>query len=261
MRRRNFIKGIGGAAATWPLGIRAQQGAKMPVIGFLGPNTATTQSEWTAAFLQQLAQHGWVDGQTVKIEYRWGEGRAEPYAELVAEFVRIEVDVIATAGSAPALAAKKATADIPIVFASTSDPVEVGLVASLALPGGNVTGLSAQLADLAAKRLELFREVIPGLRRIAMLGNADAPGAVFEMRVATTVANKLNLQPTTNDIRSVGDIAPAIDRIKGQADALFVVSDPLVFVHRARINTLALGASLPTMHSFREHVHAGGLMA
>ena len=147
MRRREFLLLLGGGvAAAWPLAARAQQGGKLPTIGFLGATTRTSQSEWTAAFMQRLRELGWIEGRTVAIEYRWADGRSERYAEIAAEFVRLKVDVIVTGGTA-ALAAKQTTSAIPIVFAVASDPVESGMVESLARPGGNVTGLSLQRAD------------------------------------------------------------------------------------------------------------------
>ena len=168
MRRREFITLLGSAAAAWPLVARAQQSAK--TIGFLGASTPSSWSSWSAAFVQRLRELGWVEGRTVAIEYRWAEGRSERYAEIAAEFVRLKVDVILTVGGA-VVAAQQATSVIPIVFAIAIDPVETGLVASLGRPGGNVTGLSMQATDLAGKRLELLREVLPGLQRLAILAN------------------------------------------------------------------------------------------
>src|SRR5215470_14920669 len=146
MRRREFITLLGGAAA-WPIAARAQQPPKLPTIGFLGPTTPSAQSQWIAAFLQRLRERGWIEGRTVAIEYRWAEGRAERAAEIAAEFVRLKVDVIVTYATPPVIAAKQVTAVVPIVSAVMGDPVGTGLVASLARPGGNVTGLSNQAAD------------------------------------------------------------------------------------------------------------------
>ena len=161
LQRREFITLLGGAAAAWPLAARAQQPAKLPTIGFLGATTASAAGPWTTAFVQRLRELGWIEGRNVAIEYRWAEGRYERFAEIAAEFVRRKVDVIVTAATAPVIAAKQATSVIPIVFAVAGDPVGSGLVASLARPGGNVTGLSLQQTDLAGKRLELLREVVP----------------------------------------------------------------------------------------------------
>ena len=261
MKRREFITLLGGAAAAWPLAARAQQPAKLPTIGFLGASTPSAESQWAAAFVQRLRELGWIEGRTVAIEYRWAEGRSERFAEIAAEFVRLKVDVIVTAGTAAVLAAKQATSVIPIVFAAAGDPVGTGLVASLARPGGNVTGLSIQATDLAGKRLELLREVVPGLRRLAIMANVGYPAAVLEMGEVQAAARTLGLEVATLEIRRAEDIAPAFEALKGRADALYVCADPLVTTNRIRINTLALGARLPTMHGVREYVEAGGLMS
>jgi putative tryptophan/tyrosine transport system substrate-binding protein len=169
VKRREFITLLGGAAAAWPLAARAQQPAgNLPTIGYLGGGGPISQRAWVEAFVQRLRELGWVEGRTVAIEYRWGEGRAERYAEIAAEFVRLKVDVILAGGTEAAIAAKQATSVIPIVFPTAGDPVGSRLVASLARPGGNVTGLSNLGSDLAAKRLGLLREVFPGLRRLAV---------------------------------------------------------------------------------------------
>ena len=261
MRRREFITLLGGAAATWPLAARAQHSAKPPTIGFLGAGTASAMSQWTAAFVQRLRELGWVEDRTIAIHYRWAEGRTERLAEIAAEFVRLKVDVIVTNSAAPVVAAKQATSVIPIVIASAADPVGTGLVASLARPGGNVTGLSVQMTDLAGKRLELLREVVPGLRRLAIMVNPGASAAILEINEAQAAAKMLGLDIAAFEIRRAEDIVPAFEALKGRAEALYVVADPLITSNRLRINILALGARLPTMHSFREHVEAGGLMS
>jgi len=259
MRRRQFVILLGGAAA-WPLAARAQQPA-MPTIGFLGANTPAGMSQWTAAFVQRLRELGWIEGRNLAIEYRWSEGRDERLAEIAAEFVRLKVDVIVTHSAEPVLAAKQATSVIPIVFGAAGDPVGNGLVASLARPGGNVTGLSVQFTDLAGKRLELLREVVPGLRRLAIMLDIGNSGAVLEMGEVQTAARTLGVERLTLEIRRAEDIVPAFETLKGRAEALYVCSDPLVFTNRIRINTLALAARLPTMHGLREYVEAGGLMS
>jgi putative tryptophan/tyrosine transport system substrate-binding protein len=258
--RREFITLLGGAAATWPSAARAQQAGKLPTIGFLGASTASAQSQWLAAFVQRLRELGWIDGRTVGIEVRWAEGRPERFAEIAAEFVRLKVDIIVTVGGA-VLAAKQATSVIPIVFGSATDPLGGGLVASLARPGGNVTGLSAQAPDLAGKRLELLREVVHGLRRLAILTNVDYPAAVQEMREAQAAAGTLGLEVATLEIRRAGDIVPAFEALKGRADALYVCVDPVLAANRIRINTLANVARLPTITAFREWTEAGSLMS
>jgi putative tryptophan/tyrosine transport system substrate-binding protein len=260
MRRRDFIAGIAGSAAEWPLAARSQQPARLPTIGFLGATTPSAQSQWTVAFVQRLRELGWIEGRTVAIEYRWADGRGERYAEIAAEFIHLKVDVIVTPGGA-VVAAKQATSVIPIVFAAAVDPVGDGLVASLARPGGNVTGLSIQATDTSGKRLELLREVVPGLRRLAIMGNVGYPAVVLEMGKVQAMARTLGVEVVTLEIRRVEDIATAFKALKGGADALYVVTDPLVSATRVRINTLALGKRLPTIHGNRELVEAGGLMS
>ena len=228
MRRRDFITLVGGAAAAWPLTARAQQSKKLPAIGFLGTSTPSAWSQWTTAFVQRLRELGWVEGSTVAIEYRWAEGRPERYAEIAAEFVRLKVDVIVTVGTAAA-AAKQATPVIPIVFAVAADPVGSGLVASLARPGGNVTGLSNQQVDIAGKRLELLREVLPDFRRLAIIANVGYPAAVLDMNEVQVAARKLGLDVVDKlEIRKPEDVAPAFDALKGGAQALYVCGDALV---------------------------------
>ena len=260
MKRREFITLVGGAAA-WPLAARAQQSAKLPTIGFLGAATPSVASQWLAAFVQRLRELGWIEGRTVAIEYRWAEGRSERFAEIAAEFVRLKVDVIATWSGGPVIAAKQATTAIPIVFALQTDPVGTGLVASLARPGGNVTGLSVQQTDTVSKRLELLREIVPGLSRLAIMVNPGGPGAMLEMAEVRTTAQVLGLEVATVEIRRVEDIALVFESLKDRAQALYVSTDPLVFTNRIRINTLAQGARLPTMYSQREYVEAGGLVS
>jgi len=258
--RREFITLLGGAAIAWPPAARAQQ-AKLPTIGFLGGSTYSAASQRIATFAQRLRELGWIDGRTVAIEYRWGEGRSERFIELAAEFVRLKVDVIVTEGPASVVAAKEATSVIPIVFPIAGDPVGSGLAVSLARPGGNVTGLSALGVDLAAKRLELLREVLPGLHRLAIMANVDASDAKHEMGEVQAVARTLDLKIVPLPIRRAEDIAPAFEALKDRADALYVCADPLVNTTRIRINTFVLGARLPTMHGTRDHVEVGGLMS
>jgi putative tryptophan/tyrosine transport system substrate-binding protein len=218
-------------------------------------------SQWVAAFVQRLRELGWIEGRTVAIEYRWAEGRSERFAEIAAEFVRLKVDVIVTYATPPVIAAKRATAVVPIVSAVMGDPVGTGLVANLARPGSNVTGLSVLTPDLAAKRLELLREVVPGLRRLAVLANVSNPISGPEMSEVQAAAKALGLDVVTLEIRRTEDIAPAFETLKGRAQALYVAGDPLVVAHRVSINTLALVARLPTNYNQREYVEAGGLMS
>jgi ABC-type uncharacterized transport system substrate-binding protein len=259
MKRREFISLLG-AAATWPLSARAQQQRKLPTIGFLGASTSSNWSHWTTAFVQRLRELGWIEGRTVAIEYRWAEGRSDRFTEIAAEFVQLKVDVILTVGSAAAVA-KQATSTIPIVFALAADPVGSGLVASLARPGGNLTGLSILSSDLAGKRIELLREVLPGLRRLAIIANVDSSSSVLESAEARAAARKLGLDADVLEIRRAEDIGPAFGTPESGVQALYVVPDPLVNANHARINTLALGARLPTIHPFRDYLGAGGFMS
>ena len=260
MRRREFITLLGGAVA-WPLAAHAQQPTKLRTIGFSGLSTRSAESELVAAFTQRLHELGWIENRTVVIEYRWSEGRAERVVQIAAEFVRLNVDVIVTSGTPQVLATKQATSVIPIVFARAGDPVATGIVASLAPPGGNVTGMSVQSDELAGKRIEILREVVPSLRRVAILANVDNPLSVLELGEAQAAARTLNLEFDTLEIRRAEDITHAFEAIKGRAEALYVCPDGLLDANKIRINTLALGARLPTMHGYREYVEAAGLMS
>jgi putative tryptophan/tyrosine transport system substrate-binding protein len=258
--RRKFITLFGGATAAWPLTARAQQ-VKPPTIGFLGTATPATQASRVTAFVQRLAELGWIENRTVAIEYRWADGRNERYAEIAAEFVRLKVDVMVMSGTPVVIAAKQATAVIPIVFVTVTDPVGSGLVDSLARPGGNITGLSIQSPDIAGKRLALLREVIPNLRRVAFMGNTDNPFVLRELREVQAAASTLGLETVTSEIRRPQDIVPAFELLKHRAGALYLASEGLVDANRLRINILALGARIPTTWSQQELVEAGGLMS
>jgi putative ABC transport system substrate-binding protein len=260
VKRREFITLLGGAAAAWPLAARAQQPAKLPTIGYLGGSPAA-ESQRVAALVQRLRELGWMEGRNVAIEYRWAEGRPGRAAEIAAEVVRLNVDLIFASGTEQVLAAKKATAVIPIVFPVAADPVSTGIVASLARPGGNVTGLSTLATDLAVKRLEILRDIFPGLGRLAVMANVGAPGAVLQMHEFNAAARSLGLEVVPLEIRRTEDIAPALESLKGRADALYVAGDALVDLNRIRINTFALVARLPTIYVQREFVEAGGLMS
>jgi ABC-type uncharacterized transport system substrate-binding protein len=259
MQRRTFIERIAVLAAAWPLAARAQQPGKLPTIGFLGTE-ASVWSPYTAAFVQRLRELGWIEGRTIAIEYRWSEGRPERNAEIAAEFVRMNVDVIVTNTTA-ARTVKQATSVIPIVFPLGIDPVGGGLIGSLAQPGGNVTGVTNQQSELAGKRLDLLREVLPQLRRLAVIGNVGSPQAVLEMGEVQAEARTLDLEVAPLEIRRVEDIAPAFGSLKDQADALYVVGDAFVQSNRTRIITFSLSARLPTIVGIREFVQAGALMS
>ena len=261
MERREFITLLGGVAATWPVAASAQQALKRRLtIGFLGTNTQLAQERWTAAFVQRLHELSWIEGQTVAIEYRWAEGQTERFTELATELVRLKVDVIVTLGAA-VHAAKQATSIIPIVFAVATDPVGSGYVASLARPGGNVTGLSAQQSDLAGKRLELLLQVVPNLSRLAVIANFGVPGSIAETQEVQVRGRALGLDVDTFEIRQASDIAPAFDALKVRAQALYVTNEPLAVTDRIQLNTLALAARLPTVYGSRVQVEAGGLIS
>jgi putative ABC transport system substrate-binding protein len=260
MKRCEFITLLGGATAAWPLASRAQQAGRRPTIGFLGTGSSVAWIQWTAAFVRRLGELGWIDGRNVTIEYRWAEGRAERYVEVVAEFVRLKVDVIVTGGSAIP-AAIQATSTIPIVFALAVDATREGIITNLARPGGNVTGLSALSSETASKRLQILSEVIPGLRRLAVLGNVGHAGAADEMREVQTAAKALGVEIDKLEIRRAEDIATAFERLTSGAQALYVCPDPLVNSNRVRIGILALGLRLPTMFGFREYIDPAGLMS
>jgi putative ABC transport system substrate-binding protein len=259
LRRREFLA-VFGAAAAWPHVARAQQPAK-PTIGYLGASTRLIESQRLVAFAQRLRELGWTEGRNIAIEYRWLEGRNEYLSEIAAEFVRRKVDVIVTARTPQALAAKHASSLIPIVFMGGRDPVGAGLVESLARPGGNATGLSLQQTDTAGKRIGLLREAIPALHHLAIMANSDSASAALDAREAQAAARTLGLEAVAAEIRRRADVAPAFDALEGRAEALYVCLDPVVTANRVPIISLALGAHLPAVFFSREFVEAGGLMS
>src|SRR6516165_7888642 len=261
VKRRAFLTLFGGAAAGWPLAANAQQAAKLPTIGFLGSGTPTSQRTWVTAFVERLREFGWIEGRTITIVYRWAEGRPERFVEIAGEFVQLKVDVIFAVGTEAALAMKEATSVIPIVFPVAGDPVVTGLVGSLARPGGNVTGLSNQAIDLGRKRLEILREVLPGLSRLAIMANAAYAGGAPEMGEVRAATRKLGVELVPLEPRRTEEITPALESLKDRVEALYVVGDPLMNLNRMRINTFALAARLPTMYAQREYVESGGLMS
>jgi len=260
MQRREFMTLASGAAAAWPVAARAQP-SKKPTVGFLGASTPAAAEHWVAAFAQRLRELGWTEGRTVAIEYRWAEGRNERMAEIAAEFVRAKADVIVAQGTQAALAAKNETTAVPIVFALPGDPVGSGLVASLARPGGNVTGLSSQVPELAGKRLDLLREIVPGLRRLAIMANLSNAANVLDTQEVEAAARAGGLDVASFEIRRTVDIAAAFATFKGTVDALYVPPDAFLNTNRTRINTLALVARLPTVYGARENVEAAGLIS
>jgi putative tryptophan/tyrosine transport system substrate-binding protein len=256
--RRQFVSALGGAA-TWPLAVRAQQAGRLPTIGILG-GVATVWSSWTTALVTRLHELGWIEGRTIAIEYRWAEGKPERIAEYAAEFIRLKVDVIVTNDSAASIV-KQAISAIPIVFVFGIDPVSSGLVASLARPGGNVTGLSQQSTDLASKKVELLIEMVPGLRRVTFVGNSAYRAAMLEGGEVQKASSKAGLETLTPEIRRGTDIAPVFEALKGPADAICIVIDAFMSAFRTRIITLALTQKLATIFNAPDHVEAGGLMS
>ena len=266
--RRKVITLLGATAAStvscsvaWPPAARAQQAARLPTIGFLGTATLSTMRPRVTAFVQRLRELGWIENRTVVIEYRWADGRSERYGEIAAEFARLKADVIVTSGTPVVIAARQVAPAVPIVFVTVTDPVGSGIVASLARPGGNVTGLSLQSPDIAGKRLALLREVVANLRRVAFMGNLDNPFVLAEWREVQAAAGTLGLEAATSEIRRPQDIVPAFEALKQRAHAVYLASEGLVDANRLRINILALGARLPTTWSQQELVEAGGLMS
>jgi ABC-type uncharacterized transport system substrate-binding protein len=259
VNRRSFITLLGGTVA-WPLAARAQQ-PKAATIGLLGTGSAAAQSQWTAAFVQRMRELGWVEGRNLAIEYRWAEGRTERLSELASELARLKVDVIVSHNTPGPLAAKQVTSTIPIVFATAGDPVGTGIVASLTRPGSNVTGLSSQTPDVAGKRVELMREMVPGLHRLAVLADTDNPFVKLDVSQLRQAGAGLGIEVATFELRRGEDIDPAFQALKGRAQALYVPATPVALVNRIRINTLALAAHVPTMFGVREYVEAGGLMS
>ena len=259
LKRRDFITLAGSAAVAWPLAGRTQTAGELPTIGLLAPATPAAHGPWFASLVQRLSELGWIEGRTVAIEQRYAEGRSDRYDEIAAEFVRLKVDVIVTTGPA-AQQARRATSVIPIVLPLSGDPVGVGLAASLARPGGNVTGLSIMQPELASKRLELLREVVPNIRRLAIMVNPGFRDVVLEANEVQALAQPLGVEVATLKIWRTEEIMPALESLKDHPDALYVPSDATFNASRIPINTFALNARIPTMLAFPELVEAGGLM-
>ncbi|MCP3401592.1 ABC transporter substrate-binding protein [Bradyrhizobium sp. CCGB20] len=257
MRRREFITLVGGAVA-WPSAVQAQQPSRVPTVGFLSPNSQAASKAWTAAFVQGLRDLGWIEDRTVIIEYRWEDGQVERTSDLVSELIRLKVAVIVTHGIPNIVAAMKATPTVPVVFPLATDPVGSGLIASLARPGGNVTGLSILSRELAGKRLELLGEMLPALHRLAVMGD---PNAFLEMKEVQALAPSAKLDLSMVNVQKAEEIAPAIEKLKGRVDALYVCATPFINTNRFDINSAALAAGLPTMQGFREAVDSGALIS
>jgi putative ABC transport system substrate-binding protein len=260
MRRRKFLTLLVGASAVRPIGVSAQQSARPPVVGFLVAGTQTSHGAWIAAFGQRLVELGWMDGRTVKIEYRWAAGDTRKMMEFADEFAQRKVDVIVTSAYG-VVAAKQATSTLPIVFAAFGDPVRRGLVASLARPGGNMTGLTVQPTDLNSKRFQILREIMPNVRRVAALLNLGADGTDREEAGIRSAATSLNIDVNVLGVRTADDIDEAVKKLKGHADALYVFSEPLTNANKHQIVKAALQAKIPTIFGFREFVDVGGLIS
>jgi putative ABC transport system substrate-binding protein len=260
MKRRQFITLLGGAAA-WPLAARAQQPA-MPVVGILNPQLPGSVPHFVDAFRRGLAEAGYVEGQNVAIEYRWAEDRFDRLPELAADLVHHKVSVIAAPANGSALAAKAATSAIPIVFGVGEDPVKLGLVASLARPGGNATGINFFTGEVVAKRLGLLRELVPAAIRVAVLANPANVATASALRAAEPAARALGMQVQTYNASTWQEIDAAFAvLVREQSDALFVAPDPFLQTRRVQLATLAARHAFPAAYSVRQYVEAGGLMS
>jgi putative tryptophan/tyrosine transport system substrate-binding protein len=259
MRRREFITLLGGAALAWPLSARAQQSGKLLTIGFMGA-TPSMESQRVAAFVQRLRELGWVDGRNLAIEYRWAEGRPERVSEIAAEFVRNKVDVIVTVATPPTLAAKQATAVIPIVFAAVSDPVGTGLVASLARPGGNVTGFTFLELSMFGKMLETLKQIAPATVRVAFMYNPDNPNTAYFRHSFETALGPLAIEPVIVTIHGLADIERALSELADRGNgAVFVPPDVTLSALRAEVVTLVARHRLPAIYSDPAFPKIGGL--
>jgi putative ABC transport system substrate-binding protein len=260
VRRREFIAALSGTVA-WPLAARAQQPPKVSRIGFLGNSTAALESNLIGAFREGLRELGYEEGRSIVIEYRWAEGMYEHFPDLIAELIALNVDVIVTAGTPAALAVKKATTSIPLVMIAVGEPVETGLVASLARPGGNATGVRSLSSGIAGKRLELLREVVPSISRIAVLWNSSSPIMVIQEEETRAATEVLGMKMLSLGVRTLEEIEEAFAAIvRDRPGALLVLADRLFLHHRRRIIDFAIEQRLP-VHAYRELVEIGGLMS
>jgi putative ABC transport system substrate-binding protein len=262
LKRREFITLVGGAAVAWPLAAAAQQGAKVPRVGFLGNSDAALEANLIGPFRDGLRALGYEQGRNIAIEYRWAEGNYDRFPALVAELLASNVDVLVTAGTPAALAIKKATTSVPVVMIAVGDPVGTGLVPSLARPGGNLTGLSSIAPDLEGKRLELLREVVPRLSRVGMFVNSLNPFHTGSVQQARTAAQALGIQLQLLDVRAAEDLDAAFAAIlKERPEALFILADRVFLHNRARMMDFAARQRLPNINAYHELVQAGGLMS
>jgi putative tryptophan/tyrosine transport system substrate-binding protein len=263
MRRREFITLLG-AATAWPLAVCAQRAGKMSRIGYLGVSSPSLEPQFIEAFRQKLRDLGHIDGENIAIEYRWAEGQDDRLPNLATELVHLKPDVIVTSGTPGALAAMRATRTIPIVMASSADPANAGLVASLARPGGNVTGFTILGAEMKGKRLEFLKQAIPGFSRVAVLWNPNNPAIVPYFKTIQNVAApalRISLGPVA-EVRRADELNNAFFAIaSAHPDALAVLADRFLLAHRKRIVEFATANRLPGMYPYREYVEAGGLMS
>ena len=257
--RRKFLAALGGAAVAWPLAARAQQ-EQVRRLGFLGASTSAVGGPWLSVLVQRLGELGWTEGRNLQIDARWAEGRNDRATEIATEFARADLDLIVTWATGPALAAKRATPGFRL-FSRCDRPSRKWSGRRSRKTCRNATGLSAFNLDLIGKRVELLREIVPDLRRLAVLGNIGVADTAFELREVIKTAETLGLDTAAVEIKSSSDIASALDAIKTQPQALFVVGDPLTFTNRVQIGSWALNQRLPTMYAIREFVAAGGLMS
>jgi putative tryptophan/tyrosine transport system substrate-binding protein len=262
MRRRKFIKLMGGVAVAWPLAARAQHSGKFVRIGMLETVAAELNAANLAAFRKSLRDFGYAEGQNLVIEYRSADGRAERFPEAAAQLVSLNVDVIVTRGTPASLAAKNATATIPIVMTAVAEPLGVGLIATLARPGGSVTGLSSSVAMLNPKRVELLQELVPGIVRVAVLMNMGNPAQLGEWEAVQTAAQTKGIQPYLLDIRRAEEVSPAFDAARRQrCEALVVGGDAIMHANAKLVSELAANNRLPAIYASREFIEAGGLLA
>jgi putative tryptophan/tyrosine transport system substrate-binding protein len=261
MRRREFITLLGGAAAAWPLSARAQQPA-MPVIGFLNSTSPDLNADFLRAFREGLKETGFVEGENVAIVYRWADGQIDRLPGLAAELARRPVAVLIASGDAASLAAKAATTTIPVVFHVGRDPAMLGLVASLARPGGNLTGVNFFTGELAAKRLEYLHQLVPGAVHVAMLLNPTNPNAKTVVRDVEVAARSMGLQIQVLNAATIGEIEAAFATfVRERSDALFFSGDPVFRFRRIQLALLAAHYRVPAIYALRDYAEAGGLMS
>jgi putative ABC transport system substrate-binding protein len=262
MKRRAFIALVGGAAAIWSASAYAQPPNKIPRIGFLSPFSRSDTAHWQQAFLDALRDLGWDDGKNVVIEPRYAEGRNDRLSGFVAEFIGLKVDIIVTAVTNDTIVAKNATREIPIVMAASGDPVATGIVASLARPGGNITGLSQMNPDLTGKRLELLREIAPNIASLAVLLNPDDPISVLGWNEMEASARKLQVKAISVDVRNTGDLDSALQRaVSAHVGALAIMPNPVFVTNLKQIADFALQNQWPSIFHLREFADLGGLVS